>query len=391
MGAGAQAETYLAKDTRVTDEERVVVVKQLHLKRGDWKKFDLFERETRVLENLQHPGIPRFLASFESEPGVFNLVMERMPGASLRAIATKVRFSDDDLYDITRRVLDVLDYLHRRDPPVVHRDLKPANLVRDAKGNVAVVDFGGVRDALREGGGSTVIGTFGYMAPEQLHGDATPATDIYGLGATIVALAGGVEPEAVPRKGLRMDLKAHLRGRDGALVEVLEAMTDPDPEARPQSARAAAKALAKARASARKQKRLGSGAGRGKRRKQSGIDRASAAEKLALERLSRATPMPFEELGELPAAAPAPFDNIARILLLAFAVGGYVGVTVVQAVLLPIIFGTINVFSDKSSRRKLAVAQTEIRAGLESGRAGLRHLGKRMRVGDPEPPKQLED
>src|SRR5690606_14302015 len=140
----------------------------------------LFERETRVLKNLRHPCIPRYIASFESEPGVFNLVMERKPGASLRAIATRVHFTDRELRDVLGRVLDILEHLHGRTPPVIHRDIKPANMVRDAKGNIALVDFGGVRDALRENGGSTVIGTFGYMAPEQLHGQATPATDIYG-------------------------------------------------------------------------------------------------------------------------------------------------------------------------------------------------------------------
>src|SRR6185436_14271899 len=84
---------------------------------------------------------------------------------------------------------------------------------------------------------STIVGTFGYMAPEQLHGQATPATDLYALGATIVALAGGVEPEDVPRKGLRMDLARHLPNLEPGLRAALEAMTEPDPDRRPQRAR----------------------------------------------------------------------------------------------------------------------------------------------------------
>ena len=113
------------------------------------------------------------------------------------------------------RCLEILDYLHTRTPSVVHRDIKPSNIVRAPNdGRCSLVDFGGVLDAAREKGGSTIVGTFGYMAPEQLHGQAVPATDIYALGATIVALAGGIEPEDVPRKGLRMDLDKHLPSLD---------------------------------------------------------------------------------------------------------------------------------------------------------------------------------
>src|SRR6185369_10506070 len=112
-------------------------------------------------------------------------------------------------------------------------------------GKCSLVDFGAVRDAAREQGGSTMIGTFGYMAPEQLHGQAIPATDIYALGATIVALAGGIEPEDVPRKGLRMDLNKHLPSLDKGFRNALTAMTDPDPDARPQRARDVVALLAK--------------------------------------------------------------------------------------------------------------------------------------------------
>src|SRR5438067_4783794 len=73
-----------------------------------------------------------------------------------------------------------------------------------------------------------------------------PATDIYALGATIVALAGGIEPEDVPRKGLRMDLDKHLPSLDPAFRAALTAMTEPDPDKRPQRARDVVALLAKA-------------------------------------------------------------------------------------------------------------------------------------------------
>jgi serine/threonine protein kinase len=116
---------------------------------------------------------------------------------------------------------------------VVHRDIKPSNLVRDRDGTLALVDFGGVADGA-SANGSTLVGTYGYRAPEQLHGQATPATDLYALGATIVALAGGVEPEDVPRKGLAMDLAKHLPAMSRPLRDALTAMVAPDPtSARP--------------------------------------------------------------------------------------------------------------------------------------------------------------
>src|SRR5207302_5393996 len=71
------------------------------------------------------------------------------------------------------------------------------------------------------------------------------ATDIYALGATIVALAGGIEPEDVPRKGLRMDLDKHLPALDPSFRAALTAMTDPEPEKRPQRARDVVALLAK--------------------------------------------------------------------------------------------------------------------------------------------------
>lgn len=368
MGAGAQAHTYLARDER--NPERVVVVKQLRLGKSDWKHFDLFEREVRVLKSLRHPGIPRFVGSFESEPGVFNLVMERVPGATLRAIATRVRFTDDELRDILARVLEILDYLHRRNPPVVHRDIKPANIVRNARGSIGLVDFGGVRDALREDGGSTVIGTFGYMAPEQLHGQATPATDIYGLGATIVALAGGREPEKIPRRGLRMDLRTHLAARDPALVDILEAMTEPDPDQRPPSARAVAEMLRRPAPA----------------RDEPPRKTASRAAPDALVRRGEDQPTPFDDIGEMLAAVPRPFDVALRVLLLTFSIGGYVTFTLLQSVLLPLVFALVGAVGGAGAKPRIEATRGDIHGALEEGRKGFRSLQRRsMR----DKPRQL--
>ena len=67
-------------------------------------------------------------------------------------------------------IAEALRYLHGRAPAVVHRDIKPGNIIRRSDGSYTLVDFGAVRDRLKPEGGSTVVGTFGYMAPEQFPG-----------------------------------------------------------------------------------------------------------------------------------------------------------------------------------------------------------------------------
>lgn len=235
LGKGGQGRTLLALD--VTDE-RLVAVKEFDLKKVDeWKALELFERECRVLSELDHPGVPDFIAQLESEEeGVRYLVMEFIDGQTLRDHLRKHGvLNEDELREVLVQVLEILSDLHARVPPLIHRDIKPANLVRRENDDIALVDFGGVRDALREGGGSTVVGTFGYMAPEQLHGEATPATDLFSLGATLVTLGTGIEPEKLPRKGLRMDFSKSLEV-SRHFAKVLRWMTEPDPEERPSSA-----------------------------------------------------------------------------------------------------------------------------------------------------------
>jgi serine/threonine protein kinase len=96
--------------------------------------------------------------------------------------------------DLALALLEVLEYLHERRPPVFHRDIKPSNIVLRPSG-AALVDFGGVgQGGPAVQGGSTVSGTFGYMAPEQLLGQVSPASDLYFLGATLLHVLTGREP-----------------------------------------------------------------------------------------------------------------------------------------------------------------------------------------------------
>src|SRR5262249_27203290 len=126
-----------------------------------------------------------------------------------------------------------LGYLHGRSSPVVHRDVKPSNVVRRADGSYVFIDFGAVSDSLVRRGSSTIVGTIGYMAPEQLQGRALPASDVYAVGSTALAALTDVEPEKLPHQGLRVDVRAALRGRvSPELRAALERMLEPDPDVR---------------------------------------------------------------------------------------------------------------------------------------------------------------
>jgi serine/threonine protein kinase len=234
LGRGGGGRTYRAID-RATGREVAVKVLSLRDTGGDWKRFDLFEREVAVLKTLDHPGIPRYVDSYASEPtGDYFLVMELVNGHPLsRRIAQQQRLDGATLRDVLGQALGILEYLHGLSPPVIHRDIKPANLLLDVTGRLHLVDFGGVRKASQVEGNTTVIGTFGYMAPEQLHGESRPASDLYSLGATIVALHAGAEADRLPHDGLSIDIDA--LALPPALAPALRRMLEPDPKQRVRS------------------------------------------------------------------------------------------------------------------------------------------------------------
>lgn len=210
LGAGTQAKTYAAVDKQTGEP---VVVKMLTFSDLDeWKPYDLFEREARTLANLHHPRIPKVVDYFRQEDLTdlrLYLVMTRAPGPSLaEKIVGGWHPTEDEVKGIALDVLEILEYLHGLNPPVVHRDIKPSNLVQDEAGRIWLVDFGAVQEAVRPQGGSTVTGTYGYMAPEQFVGHALPASDLYGLGATLVHVLSGIPPSQMPQKELRLDFRS---------------------------------------------------------------------------------------------------------------------------------------------------------------------------------------
>jgi serine/threonine protein kinase len=242
LGEGGFATTYLANDQNTG---RTCVIKELSwAKVDDWKFIELFEREARVLSNLDHPQIPAFIEFFtETSPTgsrIF-LVQEFIDGNNLRDLVKSGKhFSQREVIEIALQVTGILEYLHNLSPPIIHRDIKPSNILIDSKGDVHLVDFGAVRDKIlhtqkTEGSGFTVVGTYGFMPFEQFQGRAVPASDIYSLGATLLYLLSHKEPHEIESLGSKLELENHI-SVSAEFMAVLRKMLEHDCVDRYQSA-----------------------------------------------------------------------------------------------------------------------------------------------------------
>jgi serine/threonine protein kinase len=245
LGEGASARTLLCLDLR---EQREVAVKELrfvHVR--NWKHIELFEAEARILSMLDHPGIPRVFDFFNAaeESGSLYIVQELIEGTSLeQRMRSGPMLSQQELHDTTLGLLDTLEYLHERLPPVLHRDIKPSNIILRKQGGPALIDFGSVCFGWRppESGGTTVIGTFGYMPPEQLVGQAKATSDLYAVGATLLHVVTGRPPGAFPFDSGRIEVPTDLPVKE-PLARLIEALLRLAPRDRPQTADAARRIL----------------------------------------------------------------------------------------------------------------------------------------------------
>lgn len=238
LGAGSAGRTLLCSDLR---DGRQVAVKELHFEHAEnWKYLELFEREARMLSMLDHPGIPKVFDFFQESGASTTLyiVQEHIDGPSLqRRMESGPMLGQREIYDLALGVLDILDYLHGRAPPIVHRDIKPSNVLLRRDGRPALIDFGGVCVGWRPPGtaGTTVVGTFGYMPPEQLVGQGGPTSDLYALGATLLHLVTGRPPNEFPFDSGRIEVPDNLP-IDDAFARLIEALLRPAPRDRPRTA-----------------------------------------------------------------------------------------------------------------------------------------------------------
>ena len=247
----------------------------------DFKTRELFEREVETLKSIDVKGVPKFIDFVESpdDSGEVYLVQEFVDGVSLSALLDDAKskgevsndetdqlakasespesdsaLSDDDKdkrVDVTIdeafvkrfivEIAGILDALQTQyTPPIIHRDIKPSNILYDSKSDrFYLIDFGSVTNPQRKSLNSTIAGTQGYMAPEQLLGDATIQSDFYGLGATALHLATGVSPVDMQSDGFTLLYDKYIDPLEwNYLVKVLiKRLLAPSPADRPQSAR----------------------------------------------------------------------------------------------------------------------------------------------------------
>ena len=206
IGEGANGKTYLGKNRRTGE---TVAIKALKFS-DDLKNYELFEREAETLKQIQTPGVPKFF-EYITDGQKFRdcwLVQEYIGGESLQELMDQgFHFRESEVLEIMLQTAGIISELQTRySPPIIHRDIKPSNIMVEFKEtyhtikNVHLIDFGSVANPQRRSGSSTVAGTVGYMAPEQLMGDCTTQSDYYALGATALYLFTGVQPCDMPVK-----------------------------------------------------------------------------------------------------------------------------------------------------------------------------------------------
>src|SRR5215510_6213706 len=237
VGAGGMGEVYRAKDTRL---ERTVAVKVLpkHLS-SSAEVRQRFEREAKTISQLSHPHICA-LYDVGNQDGVEYLVMEFLEGETLANRLLKGPLTAEQTLKYGIEIADALDKAHRQG--IVHRDLKPGNVML-TKSGVKLLDFGlakavapartqspltslptmaGGANLTQEG---TILGTFQYMAPEQLEGKETDArTDIFAFGTLLYEMATGKKAFAGASQA---SLIAAILEREPPPISTVQAMSPP--------------------------------------------------------------------------------------------------------------------------------------------------------------------
>ncbi len=218
IGEGANGKTYLGKNKRTGE---AVAIKALKFS-DDLKNYELFEREAETLKQIQTAGVPKFFKYITDGQKFRNcwLVQEYIEGKSLQDLMNQgVHFTESEVLGIMIRTSGIISELQTRySPPIIHRDIKPSNIMVEfekatlAIKSVHLIDFGSVANPQRRNGSSTVAGTVGYMAPEQLMGCCTTQSDYYSLGATALYLLTGIQPCDFPTKSsFQLDFEPILK------------------------------------------------------------------------------------------------------------------------------------------------------------------------------------
>jgi tRNA A-37 threonylcarbamoyl transferase component Bud32 len=213
LGQGGMGVVYKARQRHLN---RLVAVKILPPSAGDDPAFaERFTREAQALAQLNHPNIVQ-VYDFGRTEEFFYFVMEYVDGVNLRALIRNGNLSPEQALRIVPQICDALQFAH--DEGIVHRDIKPENILVDKKGRVKIADFGLAKllgrapEDLSLTGTGQLMGTLGYMAPEQLQEAhaVDHRADIYSLGVVFYEMLTGKLPIGrfdPPSKRVHVDVR----------------------------------------------------------------------------------------------------------------------------------------------------------------------------------------
>ncbi|OAP34594.1 serine/threonine protein kinase [Sinorhizobium glycinis] len=248
LGRGGTGEVYRASN-RITG--RVVAIKALKRElSANASYLELMKREEEM-RSISHDAVVRYTDCSQTGDGHVYLVMDYIAGTPLSEWLERGGASPRDLLVVAHRVAEGLVATHER--KIVHRDLSPDNIIlRDGRPEEAVIiDFGIAKDSTA--GARTIVGNdfagkYEYAAPEQMHGQAEPRSDLYALGASLLATFRGRIPdvgrspgEVIRHKERRLDSS----GVPEPLKTLIDDLTQPEPAHRPPSATAVVKEIAR--------------------------------------------------------------------------------------------------------------------------------------------------
>jgi serine/threonine protein kinase, bacterial len=232
---GGFGHTFLAEDTQLPSRRRCVI-KQLKPIQHNPEFYKLiqerFQREAAIQETLGEvcQQIPTLYAYF-SENDHFYLVEEWVDGDTLRQqMAATGKFSEATVRELLNQLLPIIETVHQYQ--IIHRDIKPDNIIlRKRDGKPVLIDFGAVKESMAtvinsqgQTARSIVIGTAGYMAPEQSAGRPVYSSDLYSLGLTAIYLLTGKTPAELntdPISG-RMDWRSQAPQVSDAFATVID-------------------------------------------------------------------------------------------------------------------------------------------------------------------------
>lgn len=266
LGRGGTGEVYLARN-QINDRE--IAIKALNARfSGNADYVELMKREDQMRAIL-HDAVVRYVECSRSDQGHVFLVMDYIDGPSLNDVMLNRRVDDRELLIVAHRVLEGLVPTHAHE--VVHRDLSPDNIIlRGGRPEKAtIIDFGIAKDT--SAGAMTIVGNefagkYEYAAPEQLDGRADPRTDLYALGASLLAAHRREVPYVGSNPAEIVRNKAEPLDTDGVrepLKGLIEWLSAPRPEDRPRDAQEALDRVAEMLKPSTK----GDDAGNGKRSK----------------------------------------------------------------------------------------------------------------------------